>query len=122
MTSRLQSLKRGDAPDLYRILGIKAEQLVVAGFQNSTNPYGQKWRPLKCRTGQPLVDTGTLRASFGVAESGGYADVASRVNYATYHQEGGRHLPARKMIPDAGAPTKWEDQMYTAISNWLGAS
>jgi len=119
MSSRLEKLAQNNAPDLYRVLGVKAQQLIVAGFQNSENPYGQKWKPLKYRTGQPLVDTGTLRASFGVSSAGGYADVGSRVNYAAYHQDGTAKVPARKMIPDAGTPNKWANQMYAAISNWL---
>ena len=120
VSKRLAKISSGHAADMYRILGIKAEQLIVAGFQNSTDPYGEPWKPLKYRTGQPLVDTGVLRRSFGVSPTGGYVDVVSGVKYGIYHQKGDG-VPQRKIVPDDGVPKKWEQQMYRAISNWLSA-
>ena len=121
VSERLEKISKHRAVDMYRILGIKAEQLIVAGFQNSTDPYDKPWKPLKYRAGQPLVDTGLLRRSFGVSPTGGYVDVVSGIKYGIYHQEGSGNLPQRKIVPDKGIPKKWEQQMYKAISNWLSA-
>lgn len=47
-----------------------------------------------------LVQTGLLRASFQLfASDNDSATVGSAVKYAFYHEEGGKHLPRRPMLP-----------------------
>lgn len=74
--------------------GVKAEalKLVADGFKDSKDPYGNDWAPLTKRDGNPLIDTGRLRASFHARE--GYSDgsttitIGTNVQYAKYHQFG----------------------------------
>lgn len=71
------------------------------GFRKSRSPYGEKWAKLKSRKGKPLLDTGRMRASTGIAPRPGGFEIFVTAGYASYHQHGTRRLPQRQMIPDA---------------------
>lgn len=81
------------APDSMRIvsanLAEETIELIREGFETSTDPYGNRWAPLKLRSGQPLRDTGGLQSSwhkrFTTAQ--GFV-VSSGKEYAAYHQGG----------------------------------
>lgn len=66
-----------------------AVDLVKEGFDAATDPYGKKWPPLVLRAGEPLQDTGRLKASYHVAAASksGFR-IASSTQYAPYHQGG----------------------------------
>lgn len=108
-------------------------ELIREGFENSTDPFGNRWRDPKLRDGRPLEDTGGLKASwFRKFVGADRFSVANAKTYAIYHQRGtgvfgpahariyptrARALrlpngmfrrsvagsPPRKMVPDTGA-------------------
>jgi phage gpG-like protein len=80
----------------------EALALVRKGFQTSTNPYGERWKPLKVRKGMPLIDTARLRNSFArrAVTNTGFG-IGTNVAYMSYHQEGTRRIAQRLMVPTA---------------------
>lgn len=86
-------------------LAYAAEQEIIQGFDRSADPYGNRWAPLKADRGrraggQPLVDSGKLRASYEARPSAIGFEVRSRTSYAGYHQYGTKRIPARPMVPN----------------------
>lgn len=86
-------------------LAYAAEQEIIQGFDRSADPYGNRWAPLKAEKGrraggQPLVDSGKLRASYAARQTGTGFEVHSRTSYAGYHQYGTKRIPARPMVPN----------------------
>lgn len=84
--------KLSSAPDHLRVLSDQlaeeAIELIREGFETSTDPYGDRWAPLKLRAGQPLRDTGGLmawRKRFSTSQ--GFV-VSSTKDYAVHHQYG----------------------------------
>ena len=72
--------------------------LVLDGFANERDPYGQPWAPLKSRKGIILTKTGRLRRSFtrlvNVAVGGVAAfQVGTATVYAAPHQDGSVYGP-----------------------------
>lgn len=61
------------------------------GFKKSTSPYGDKWKPITYRQGQPLRDTGRLLASIGYRAQKDNVSVGTdgQIIYAKIHQFGG---------------------------------
>jgi phage gpG-like protein len=79
---------------LNKILMIEALEQVDLGFEQSRDPYGQRWKPLTARRGQPLRDTGRLQRSFsGSSDAAGFR-IGTDVIYAAVHQFG-HTFPAR---------------------------
>ena len=63
---------------------------VQMGFENSVDPYGRSWAPLKYRVGKPLIDTSLLRNSIHYRVNRSGFVVFTNVKYAAFHQFGGR--------------------------------
>jgi phage gpG-like protein len=87
--------------------------LIKQGFRDQKDPYGHAWKPKKAQDGRMTLSGPTSRLKGGwhikqVSDSGFI--VAPSVTYADYHQQGGRHLPRRMMVPDAGIglPSGWK--------------
>lgn len=61
------------------------------GFKNSTSPYGDKWKPITYRQGQPLRDTGRLLSSIGYNAENDSVSIGTdgQIVYAKIHQFGG---------------------------------
>ncbi|MFP8003881.1 phage virion morphogenesis protein [Pseudomonas aeruginosa] len=95
---------------------------VRLGFRNSTDPYGEKWAPIKPRwrnrrrvPGQPLLDTGRLRNSIRGATTGNTMRIFTDVEYAQYHQLG-MGVKKRAILPDQrGLPADWDAEITKAI-------
>jgi phage gpG-like protein len=77
-----------------------ARTLVALEFETSIDPYGHHWADLKSRDGQPLLDTGRLRNSFGGdgADSSAFR-FGTDVVYASLHQYGGTVRHAARAAP-----------------------
>jgi len=96
--------KLAQAQDSMRVvsanLAEETIELIREGFATSTDPYGDRWAPLKLRSGQPLRDTGGLQSSWHrrFVTAQGFV-VASGKDYARYHQDGtGIHGPKAQRI------------------------
>lgn len=129
-TARLEALMRklgrvGDeaATAVLKSVAEEARALVVRGFAEGRSPTGAKWAPLKVRRGQPLRDTGRLQNSYTTKVAGRAMVVGTNTQYAPHHQFGTkRGLPARPMLPPAGAlPVRWAGAFREAAEEALAA-
>jgi phage gpG-like protein len=90
LREQVKELSRASTRSTFsKLCGASALQLLQREFETSTDPTGKAWAPLKRRDGQPLLDTGRLRNSFGIthANSGGFT-LGTNVLYAEVHQSG----------------------------------
>jgi phage gpG-like protein len=81
-------------------LAEEAIELVRDGFEQSSDPYGKRWAPLKLRAGRPLEDSGGLKAGWHrrFANRSGFG-IANAKEYAAIHQGGsGIHGPKKRRI------------------------
>lgn len=62
---------------------------IKLGFRAGTDPYGLPWLAPVLRQGQPLIDTGRLRASISSRVVGQEVEVGTNLIYAPIHQFGG---------------------------------
>lgn len=99
---------------------------IVLGFAKGTDPYGNKWAPLKAKRGsrryggQPLRDRGILQNSFNVIVTATGIKILSAAFYAGFHQYGTRRMVARMMVPQKGdlGPT-WREAFSRVIEKQL---
>ena len=70
---------------------------VIKNFVNESGPRG-RWKSIKHRSGKILRDTGRLFNSIKWKVITHGAKIYSNVNYAIYHQFGGKHLPKRSFL------------------------
>lgn len=93
---------RTTLPDARQLLEPAARMLVALvklGFKTSTAPTGERWAPLKFRSGQPLRDKGLLQNSFFTRYGNDYVDVGTSRVGARAHQFGATIRPVRaKML------------------------
>ena len=126
-------------------VGEAAVGLVHDGFNESRDPYGEKWQPLsqdylesivpgtrrrrRSYGTRPLVRRGILRLSFNykVREHG--VEVGTPWAFAKFHQGDPTHpsrgrLPPRAMLPtkERGMPKRWRDDIIDAIEAHLEVS
>lgn len=101
------AIQRGTAA-----LGLR---LIADSFARSLTPNGQPWAPLKHRNGSPLVKTGAMRDSFTAYPLPNGVRFIAGVDYAGFHQNGTRTIPARRILPRTGEqlPAAWR----TGIAN-----
>jgi phage gpG-like protein len=125
---QVRGAARGElVPVIAKVVGVALSKLTTDGFRLSQDPYGKPWagvernrvrdrkaRARLARAGRaakadkPLIDTGRMRASVTHVTSGGDVRIIIPVQYASFHQEGTRHIQARPMLPDSrGLPPKW---------------
>jgi phage gpG-like protein len=90
IASRLQARQEEFKRIAVAGLRVEAMKLVADGFNQSRDPWGNQWAPLKVRKGKPLIDTGRLRASFTAQTDTVLSKitVGTNVSYAIYHQYG----------------------------------
>lgn len=78
----------GDGKALGTVANTIAEEIRL-GFEDSTDPWGNPWKPLKFRSGQPLKDTGVLANSITHnITSATSAEVGTNICHAIVHQYG----------------------------------
>ena len=69
-------------------IGLAIKNTILLDFKQAQSPYGEKWQPLKWRSGEPLRDTGALRASISYEVVGNAIIVGYAKEYGKYHNEG----------------------------------
>lgn len=86
---------------------------VIFGFRNSVDPYGNPWKPLRSRDGQPLRDSGRLQNSVSarphVTERG--FTISTGVKYAAVHQYGATIRAKNATITIGGAGSDGQDMV-----------
>lgn len=108
-----------DTAPIAKVCALAMEGLVLDGFDRSVDPYGTPWAEIQ-RDGQILVDNGLLRQSVKSYAYGTDAGVTIGQEYASFHQEGTRRMPARKMVPDEGSPSRqWDDEIVAVVEDAL---
>jgi phage gpG-like protein len=123
--------------DCSTVIGAAALKLVQDGFNNSSDPYGTRWAPLKSRRGKPLQKTGRLYRSAATRPLAGAVGVelGLTASYAVFHQDGTRGrasakgtmhqssggIPARMMVPtvEHGLPEKWDKAFEVAVDSLM---
>lgn len=81
----------GDGKPAMNTIGRVLANRIRLGFKNSTSPYGNKWKSLSYRQGQPLRDTGRLLSSIGYNAEKDNVKIGTEdgIIYAKIHQFGG---------------------------------
>lgn len=81
----------GDGKPAMNTIGRVLSSRIRLGFKNSQSPYGNPWKPITYRQGQPLRDTGRLLASIGYRAQKDNVSVGTdgQIIYAKIHQFGG---------------------------------
>jgi phage gpG-like protein len=141
---RLDQLS-GSLPLILERFGYTVEGLVREEFDNSEDPYGRPWVPLKMREGKPLRDTTThllgslthevlrtwVRVGFGFryahVHQFGAVIVPVRAKRLRYVPRGWQHpvfskksvIPARPMLPAAGWPDYWVETLAEVAQSIL---
>jgi phage gpG-like protein len=87
--------------ETHRLLGEETVSRVLDGFSHSRDPYGKRWKPLKHRAGQPLLDTGRMRNAIRMRSSTRGFTLTARVVYAATHNYGRGPIPKRQFLPSA---------------------
>lgn len=110
--------------DITKRVGAAFIKQLADEFRQSRDPYGKPWAPVfrnrkrdraargrrlaagkPARAAKPLSDTGRLRAaataSSALQSSGSIVRITIPVSYASYHQDGTRHIKRRQMLPAA---------------------
>lgn len=102
--------------ELHRKLGHGAYELAMEGFERSISPYGTRWRKPRRRDGQPLLDTGALRASILPTSNAESFGLATPIVYAAPHQYGWpeRNIPMRQFFPSTarGLGGRWRKDLF----------
>lgn len=134
---KLLQLGQNPVPALEGI-GRSMQTNIQLGFRTSTSPYGQKWEPLKHRSGKPLVDKGHLQNSISYRLVGNAVEIGTNMLYAKLQQFGGVikpknkqalffmlgdkkvfarqvTIPARPFLPTDGLPASWADDAADAV-------
>lgn len=73
---------------LARIGNDLVEGVIADQFKSGHDPYGNAWRKLSFRQGQPLRDTGMLQKSFEPMVIGDKVVIGTHIAYAPIHQRG----------------------------------
>lgn len=80
-----------DGKPAMKTIGRVLSNRIRLGFKNSKSPYGDRWKPITYRQGQPLRDTGRLLASIGYNAEKDNVTIGTEdgLIYAKIHQFGG---------------------------------
>lgn len=103
---------------LNRKLAEEALHLAHEGFEKSRNPYGEKWKKLKYRNGQPLRLTGRLEASIRPVSSAERFVLETNVVYSATHEFGRGPIPQRQFLPIGarGFGGTWRRALFAVVS------
>lgn len=99
-------------------------RLINDGFENETNPYGERWEPLKRpRPGKILHKTGTLQGSFiAPAIAPDRVVIVSTTDYGQYQQYGTRTITPRMMLPESRRGLgNWEKPIGEVVAGSMTA-
>ena len=117
---RLERLSAGSFIDrVRRTVALDGLRLINKGYATSTDPYGNRWQPLKYRKGKPLVKTGAFRDTWLAYPTATGVRFVSGVGYGAYHQYGTATIPFRRVVPLTryGLPKAWTDAINAAFTS-----
>lgn len=95
---RLRKVASIDRQPIYRSIAGGLQTLIDLTFKRGVDPWGNAWRPLKQRNGQPLRDTGRLMASVTPRVSDQGVTIGTNLKYAAVHQFGATIRPKHKKL------------------------
>jgi phage gpG-like protein len=93
LARKFAEIENIDATPLHAAIGATVATLIGLGFRQSTSPYGSRWKPLKIRRGQPLVDKGQLRSSITYRADNAGVTIGTNKIQARVHQFGATIVP-----------------------------
>jgi phage virion morphogenesis protein len=126
--------------ELFDDIGAGLVSLVLLGFEDGKDPWGQPWEPLSPVTlalrrgsgAQILVDAGILRNSYTHTPRATEVEIGSMDKRARIHNLGGQAgrnrkvtIPARPQLPvtasgRASLPPTWESTVEEITDTYLG--
>ncbi len=86
--NKIMRFVEGSQRQLLNIIGSVLTQEINVCFVSARDPWGTAWQPLKVRKGQPLRDTGRLKASINYQVYPDFVEIGTNLKYAPYHQFG----------------------------------
>lgn len=86
--NKIMQFVEGSQRQLLNIIGSVLTQEINVCFVSARDPWGTAWKPLKVRKGQPLRDSGRLKASINYQVYPDFVEIGTNVEYAPYHQFG----------------------------------
>lgn len=94
------------------------EILIDERFEARAAPDGARWDARKPPTGTwPLLEkSGRMRKEYHISATATGVAVTSNTPYAGFHQTGTKNMPARRVLPEAGLPQTWRDQIDEAVA------
>lgn len=97
--SQIIQTMEGGQPQLLGNIGSVLVTMVNEGFVSAQDPWGNIWKPLVIRKGQPLRDTGRLKGSINHQVRQNYVEVGTNLIYAPLQQFGATISPKQaKML------------------------
>lgn len=137
----LTKLNKRELSGAMKNIGEAGVGLVRESFQTSTDPYGDKWKPLsddyldstvpgtdrlrKSYGTAPLRRRGQLMSSFNYQVRGGSVEIGTPKAFAKFHQgddSGGKGIIPRRAflpVPSRGLPKKWQTEIIEAVEAFL---
>lgn len=151
VSKKLQEMQAatGNLRPAMEVIGRKVRAKINLGFRNGVSPFGEPWKPVKYRSGQPLRDTGRLQRSIGYRTESEAVNIGTNVIYGPIHQYGGTivpkrypflvfqtpqgtvfakkvRIPARPFLPVRGdrldLPPEWANSVLSALGKHLGVA
>ena len=124
--ARFRAALRNTRP-VMQAIGAKLDRNVNLRFDTKTDPARQAWTPWSAETaaararegrGTLLEYTGRMRDSLTHLADSDSVEVGFGVDYAQYHETGGRHLPQRPLLLNNGSLSQkdWDDALKVAMT------
>lgn len=101
---------------LLKSAAAEARTQVAIGFRDQVDPTGAPWKPLKKRQGKILRKTGRLANSFTSRPTETGIVVGTNTKYAVFHQDGTKHMDARRMVPSGRLTPRWKTAIDKATT------
>lgn len=91
------------------------ESLYRVGFGRQEAPDGSRWKAPKRDYGHPLMlDTRALMQDATVTPEATGLRIDVPAPYAHFHQDGTKHMEARKIVPDVELGPRWDAKIGEA--------
>lgn len=119
--NQIMQFMEGSKQQLLGIIGSVLVTEINESFVTAQDPWGNIWRPLKVRDGNPLRDTGRLKNSINYQLYQDYVEIGTNLIYAPLHQFGGTITPkkAKFLRFFAGGKPVFASKVYVPARPYL---
>ncbi|MEE8306470.1 MAG: hypothetical protein V3R81_04345 [Gammaproteobacteria bacterium] len=95
------------------------QKLVKKQFVTGVDPYGNRWKRKKVNDGRPVLTGKTRNLRRDISKIIGRSGFGVKVgtDYASFHQDGTKNMPQRKIVPDfADMPKSWKRALRPIVT------